>query len=229
MDQEPDVIRQDIEDTRASLTDKIETLECEVRATVLTAKETVEGTIENVKDAVEETLENVKQTFEGTVGTVKEGVADTVESVKEAFDLSAQVDRHPWAMMGGSLLAGFLAGRLFGGQGREPFWGADRMVNRMSYASAPAAGIRPIDRPQTPPPVPSEPGWTDTLRSQFGEEINMVKGLAIGAAIGVARDLIKQSLPQLAPQIDDVMNRVTSKLGGEPIHRPLVEPSTRTY
>ena len=41
MDQEPDVIRQDIEQTRESLTEKLETLECEVKGTIADAKDTV--------------------------------------------------------------------------------------------------------------------------------------------------------------------------------------------
>jgi len=222
MAQEPDVIRQQIEDTRSSLTDKIETLESEVRTTVLNAKETVEDTIENVKGTVEETLESVKETVHGTVNTVK-----------ETFDLRRQVDRHPWAMMGGSLVAGFIAGRLFERDHHIYHWGRDRWVNRMAEASPPVAAPRSdgrytaSERPATPAAAAAEPSWTDTLRSQFREEINLVKGLAIGAAMGVARDLIKQSLPQLSPQVDDVMNRVTSKLGGEPIHRPLVDSGAR--
>jgi ElaB/YqjD/DUF883 family membrane-anchored ribosome-binding protein len=232
MDQEPDVIRQEIEQTRSALTDKIETLESEVRSTVLNAKETVEGTLENVKETVQETIENVRDTFEGTVQNMKSSVQETVHSVKETFDLPRQVDRHPWGMLAGSLLAGFVTGRLLEGQRRGYHWGTDHWVSRMGYASAPVPGNRaperhaPAERPSAP--SSSEHGWTDTLYNQFGDEINMVKGMAIGAAMGVVRDLIKQSLPQLAPQIDELMNRTTSKLGGEPIHRPMVEPTARS-
>jgi hypothetical protein len=52
----------------------------------------------------------------------------------------------------------------------------------------------------------------------FGPELQSLKGLAIGALIGVARDMVTRSLPeQMKTQVADVMNNVTSKLGGEPI------------
>lgn len=94
MAEEPDVIREQIEETRTSLTEKLETLEGQVRETVQSAKATVEDTLE----------------------TVKSSVQNTVESVKQTFDLSYQVDRHPWAMTGGSFVVGFLLGNYLEGR-----------------------------------------------------------------------------------------------------------------
>src|SRR5919204_269414 len=84
------LIRQQIDQTRSSLTEKLETLEQEVR-----------GTVQSAKATVEETIENVRSTVHGTV-----------ESVKRTFDVNYQVDRHPWVMMGGSVLAGYAVGCL---------------------------------------------------------------------------------------------------------------------
>src|SRR5262245_55877302 len=98
-DEQPKVIRHQMEETRASLTEKLETLEHQVVGTVQGATSAVTETVENVKEAVAETVETVK-------GTVRE----TVETVKETFDLSRQVDRHPWLMVGGSVALGFLCG-----------------------------------------------------------------------------------------------------------------------
>src|ERR1700730_10040165 len=107
MDQEPDVmkeepeaIRQHIDETRSSLTEKLETLESQVRGTVQGARATVEETIEAVK------------------GTVQ----DTVRSVKRTFDVNYQVEQPPWTMVGCPLLAGCILGSLTGvrGGGREP-------------------------------------------------------------------------------------------------------------
>ena len=46
MDPQPDVIRQQIEETRSSLTEKLEALEAEVKGTVQSAKETVKRTFD---------------------------------------------------------------------------------------------------------------------------------------------------------------------------------------
>src|SRR5919204_42605 len=59
----------------------------------------VRGTVQSAKATVEETIENVRSK-----------VQETVQTVKRTFDLPYQVERHPWAMVGGSVLAGYLAG-----------------------------------------------------------------------------------------------------------------------
>jgi ElaB/YqjD/DUF883 family membrane-anchored ribosome-binding protein len=213
MDQEPDVIREQIDETRSALTDKLETLEEQVRETVQSAKATVEGTIENVKSSVQETVRTVKRTF----------------------DLPYQVDRHPWAMMGGSFLAGLALGKWLEGQ---PSLARDYPSYGGAFSEGPprpaVSEAAPRYEPDfnrsaaySPPAAapPSKPGVLGGLLHQFEDEIEQVKGVAIGALMGVVRDLAKQSLPKLAPQIDEVMNSATSKVGGRPVAGPLLEPS----
>jgi ElaB/YqjD/DUF883 family membrane-anchored ribosome-binding protein len=96
MDNESEVIRQQMEETRTSLAEKLETLEQQVVGTVQGATTAVADTVESVKDAVQETVSTVQ------------------ESVHDALDLSRHVERHPWAMVGGSVALGYLAGRLLG-------------------------------------------------------------------------------------------------------------------
>src|SRR5205085_2743574 len=102
-EQDADVIQHDIEETRASLVDKIGALEERVTSTVDRAKSTVEDTITSAQNAVTQTVQSVKST-----------VNETVESVKEAFDLRRQVDSHPFVMVGCSVLTGFVTGKLVG-------------------------------------------------------------------------------------------------------------------
>ncbi len=201
MDQEPDVIRRQIGETRSALTEKLETLECQVRETVTSAKTSVDETIENVRSTVR----------------------DTVEGVKQTLDITYQTRRHPWALFGGSVAAGFLVG---------------------TYLHRPSHSRRPLELPRTtngngfrsmataePAPAPretyqeeSKPGFLSDLLHQFDDEIQTAKQVAIGAAVGWLRDMAKESLPQLAPHIDEVMNSAAIKLGGKPIHRSMVEP-----
>lgn len=90
MDNTPEVTRSQMEGTRAALSEKLETLEQRMVATVHGAADAVAQTVDNVKDAVHETVDNVKGTF----------------------DLRRQVERHPWAMVGGSIALGFVGGML---------------------------------------------------------------------------------------------------------------------
>jgi ElaB/YqjD/DUF883 family membrane-anchored ribosome-binding protein len=185
------VIREQIEETRSSLTEKLETLEGQIRGTVVEAKETVEDTIENVKSTVQ----------------------DTVQTVKRTFDIEYQVEHHPWAMLGGSVVAGYLVGHF---------------LNREQNGHVPA------QEPPRAEPAPlgfrsteaAKPGVVSRILHQFHDEIEQVKEMAIGATMGFLRDLVKQSIPQLAPQIDKVMNSATSKMGGEPIRQTMVEPQS---
>jgi len=211
MDQEPDVIRQHIDETRSSLTEKLETLEDQVRGTVEGAKATVEDTIESVKSTVQ----------------------DTVDSVKRTFDLNYQVEQHPWPMVGGSLLAGFVLGSLLGGRGSQrASWGSTGYASSFG-SSGPAPkqessrSYQPSSNYSTPPasqPAVAQPSLFDKFISQFDDEIRQVKGMAVGAALGVLRDLAKQAVPPaLAPQVEQIMDSATTKLGGKPVPGPVVE------
>jgi hypothetical protein len=63
----------------------------------------------------------------------------------------------------------------------------------------------------------TSPNGAGFLGGRFQEEIDKVKGMAIGYVMGLARDSIKEAVPQLASQIDEVMNSVTTKLGSKPV------------
>jgi ElaB/YqjD/DUF883 family membrane-anchored ribosome-binding protein len=108
MDQEPDLkyndpdqIRRKIEETRASLTDKLEALEHEVKRSAQNARDAVVGTVETVKHSVEDTVDTVREQFD-----------DAVDAVKESLDVRRHVRNYPWAMVGGSTVAGFITGRM---------------------------------------------------------------------------------------------------------------------
>ena len=104
-----EVILQQMHDTRSSLADKLENLERQVTDTVQTAASAVTDTVASVKDAVHD-----------TVATVKDSVQSGVASVKDSFDIPAHVERHPWAMMAGSVAVGYLGGRFLSGSGSKP-------------------------------------------------------------------------------------------------------------
>src|SRR5262245_43281642 len=97
--EDPEVIRRQMEAQRASLAEKLDTLENKIVRTVDDAREAVAETVQTVKDSVQ-----------SSVDTVKDTVSSSVETVKETLDVRLQVQRHPWAMFGGSVAVGFVAG-----------------------------------------------------------------------------------------------------------------------
>jgi len=222
MDPEPTVIRQNIEETRAGLTLKLETLENEVIGTVKGATEAVAETVESVKDSVESTVENVRDT-----------VKETVQSVKESLDVKRQTREHPWGMVGATLFAGYTVGSFL-----PP-------VRRSRVAPAPDRRLAPprravpllaepayqaeVTAPPLPaePPPPAKPSFLSRLLRQFEPEIQQLKGVAIGAAAGVVRDMLKAQMPPaLVPHVEDVIHNVTARLGGTDIRGPILPEST---
>jgi ElaB/YqjD/DUF883 family membrane-anchored ribosome-binding protein len=200
MDPQPDLIRQQIDETRSALTEKLETLENKVLGSV----------------------ENARATFDDTLANVRATVHQTVASVKRTFDLEYQVQQHPWAMVGGSVAAGFMVGLLLK---REPR-SRGPALSRNGFHEGGPVSVSPL--PAAPAvQAPEKPRFLKGLGTRFEEELEQVKEMAIGAAMGLLRDAIKKSLPQLAPQIDRVMNSATSKMGGEPIPQPFLAESPR--
>lgn len=201
--QDPEAIRQQIDETRSSITEKLEALE-----------DQVVGGVQNARDTVEETLQTARDTVEETIETVKSSMRDTMRSVKRTFDVKHQVESHPWPMMGVSFLAGVAGAALYDrlrSQPREEHYTADRSREfRARYAA-----------PSPEPAAPNGPGWKD----RFREEIDKAQGVAVGYLMALARDWAKQNFPDLGPQIDDFMHGATEKLGGAPIERSVLHDS----
>jgi len=204
-----DVIRRQMEETRSSLTEKVEKLE------------------QKLVDTVTETTEAVTE----TVSNVKETVEESVQTVKDWFDIRGHVEDHPWAMLGGSMAAGFVVGAML-----PSTHTATEVASGMASASAapmPASvpsgrklhhngGTQPSAssrRPQAQSMVAqSMVAPVTSWLSQFEPELNRLKHLALGAALGTIREMISSGLPQeMAHQVRDVIDDVTKKIGGEPL------------
>ncbi len=170
--------------------------------------------LESLEHKVMGTVESVQHAVMDTIQSVKEGVSDTVDAVKRAFDLNLQIQKRPWLMLGSSVAVGFAAGWLIGGR-QSPRRQARRMTAAMSEE---LRNGQPAIR------EPEAPGWFTGLRHQFRDEIEVLQRAGIGALMGVVRDFAKRTLPAIAPQLDQAMNSATSKLGGEPIRRPILHP-----
>jgi len=94
MEDRTEVIKHEMEEKRADLTDKLQTLERKVTDELLSVKDTVTESVENVTE------------------NVTESITGTIDSVKEAFDIPGYVREHPWLSVGGAVVAGYLAHEL---------------------------------------------------------------------------------------------------------------------
>lgn len=154
-------------------------------------------------EALEDKMMGAAQSAQATVENSIQSAKDVVASVKRTFDIKHQIEQRPWTIVGGSFLAG-LAVSLLIPKGR-PRSSMTSVTNGSDAAVAPT------------PPLQAEPRSESGVFEPFQEEIDKVKGIAIGYVMGLVRDSIKESVPQMASNIDEVMNGITTKLGGKPI------------
>lgn len=196
-------IKQEMHETRAALADKLECLEQKVAGVV--------GAVGDVTTVVGDTVESLKNTMheaKATVEAVQEKAQEGVESVKELFDVNAQVQQHPWLIVGGSVAAGYCLGRFLDTAESRPAASSSRDTPTMSSASN--GGSRRLES-SAPPPSDSRPGL-------FAPEIARLKAMALGALFGTAREMLASSLPEpVVHQVKDLIDDVTRKVGGEPI------------
>src|SRR5262249_27050982 len=160
---EEEIIQQQMAETRASLTEKLETLE-----------QKVVGTMEEATSAVSETVDVIKDSVQGTVTAVNETVKESVETVKDWFDVSGHVQVHPWLAMGGSVAAGYCLGTLF-----------NRTSLSHTHASPPIYSA-PMQNYSNGGTREQRPNTTEAQKpkesalSAWAPEINKLKGLALG-------------------------------------------------
>jgi len=194
--EDEEVIRKQMEDTRTSLSEKLETLENHVTGKVIEATTALSETAGAVKDTVQE-----------TVATVKDTVHGGVETVKDWLDLSSHVEKHPWLMMAGFVCVGFCIDRVTGpptNVSAEPAHGGHGRTHHNGHGNG-------RQKRRTEATAPS-------VLSSLGPEISKLKALALGTLLGTAREMIVKAVPEdVGNQLRDIIDSTTKKLGGEPL------------
>jgi len=231
---EMEVTKRQMEETRASLAAKLDTLESKVTETVQgatdavnTVKSTVESTVETVKESVEDTVSGIRDTVQGTVSGFKESVQDTVQSVKSAFDLEAHYQQHPWLMIGGSVALGFVGGMILHPAPSAPAaselprtTGFGGSLNTGNTTSSPTAGNGHGHRSKkhdSQRSASKESGWIHSLMAQVSPEIDMLKNMAVSSLLNMAEEWITPNIPPaIKPQFKEMMGDITTKLTGSP-------------
>lgn len=182
----PEIIRQQMDETRSQLSEKLETLEHQVTETVQSTGTAVNATV----GAVQETVETV-------TGTVH----DAVQSVSNAFDLKRQIHQHPWLVIGGSVVVGYLAAELLTGSTktsqarRSSADNANQSHGDVAVASAETA---------TAIAAAHESG----LKSSSWRQL---RDVAFGALIGMVQEITSRAVPP-------VVDYLTGQRAGGPIN-----------
>lgn len=213
MENEPELIRDQMQETRTALTEKLDTLQ-----------QKVADTVESITTPMTETVQTVQEAVSDTVDSVKETVAGTVDTIKETFNLTRHVEQHPWPVMLGSVATGFVLGRLLplpGGRAAAP--GADSVVAGMSRAGKGHNGIhQALERPPQEEEA-KEGGMFSGLAQAFQGELGKLTGLGVSVGVGLLRDLMTQSMQgEIGGRVKEWMDGLTEQLGAKPLAEPLV-------
>jgi len=222
MEDHAEVIKHQMAQTRESLSEKLEALENKVVNTVADTTETVTSKVESIADAVQGTAENVQDAVHRTVESVQGTVHETVATVKDSLDVCQHVERHPWAMLAGSVAAGFVLGRLLTPPARD--------LSPMTHA-----GYHPADRPWSEPqhfqaaPAPAPQahdqgsgqkpeGFLDHMTEKLQPAFDELKDMAIGAATNLVGEMILSSVgPAMRGQVKSVIDQFATALAGKPV------------
>ena len=211
-DESPEVIEQQLQETRDSLTQKVSALESQVVDTLQNATATVSGMVDQVKTAVPETLAGMKE----TIGEVKERVA---KSVRETLDVSHHTRQKPWAMVGGAAAVGFIAGMILF---RRTY--AAPAAQRGAYAP-PAPAPYPAAAASAPARSPVKlPGWLDQIVDKLGDKVTEEVRKLGELAVATASSSLQQTVEKVVPQF--LGNRVQ---GSEPSDRMDSESTRNGY
>jgi ElaB/YqjD/DUF883 family membrane-anchored ribosome-binding protein len=199
MPPETDLIKQQMSQTRAALTEKLQTLENKVIAAIASTTDMVARTVQDVGTTVRETSQNFRSTMR-----------DTVSSVRDAFDVSRQIHQHPWLMLGGSVLAGYVCGVVLDNleHGRLPSLpAAEQLFPHSSEVRQRMTAGQPSAR--------RIPGFLKALADTFAPELDKLKSAAVRMAMTALRDKIGDSVPpHLRSDFTEMMDRITAKLDG---------------
>jgi hypothetical protein len=161
-----------------------------------------------------EKMGQIEAKVKGTVDDIKGSVEDTVDTVKQAFDIKQQVAERPWTMLGASVVAGYVLGNLGGSD--QPsysyrdndsfrYYPANTSYNTSDYKQQDGdskrqesgSSYRAMSASRR-----SEPGFMDSIMSQFGDELETLKDAALVTVGNVLRDMLKTNLPQFAEEFE---------------------------
>jgi ElaB/YqjD/DUF883 family membrane-anchored ribosome-binding protein len=172
VNKDPAEIREEMRDTRAAMTEKLELLEGQVTRRVEDLQSRVEATVDHVRDSVH----------------------DTVETIRRSVDWRHQMNEHPWAMFGGAVMAGFVVTRLAGSS-------RVRSAVR-DGVSAVSQGISHLGPVSTNPPAYGRASTLlDQVSSQFNSQVARLENAAVSAAGDFVERLIVNAVPGLAPHL----------------------------
>lgn len=166
------MIRQQMELTKLQLAEKLESLERQVSTTVRTTETAVTATME-------------------TVESVTGAVHGAVDSVANLLDVNRHVEKYPWLVVGGAVIAGYLAAEFFTGKTREGVSDTATTTNSTANQLNRQPVIAPLAR-EASIAIGHSAGTARSPWDQFKD-----------AAVGSLIDIVPQTISRIIPFVVD--------------------------
>jgi hypothetical protein len=209
MTQDTDQIRQQMANTRCSISEKLDLLE-----------RRVVNTVEGATNAVADTVETVKESLRDSVQTVQTGLRESVHSVQTGLDPIRQAERNPWVTLAVSFGAGYAAGKLLEGNHASP----NMVIDQPPAWPHPSTATHAMAMNHGSHQPASRTGMLQQMVAPLEPEIRKLKGLGIGILFGVVRDFLHEAAPaSLRTRVTEVADDMTRRMGGEPVQGPVFE------
>jgi ElaB/YqjD/DUF883 family membrane-anchored ribosome-binding protein len=178
--------------------------------------------IEETRAALQAKLAALENQVRGTVSevatrvqTTRAAVEQTAQSVRRSLDLNYQMQERPWAMLGGCFMLGTVVGLALAPR-RQP-------SSRISRGGVALRGDEESARSVEALASSGGVSLFHRLADSFQPELAKVRGLAVGFLMGAVRDVLKGAIPpNLAPHVEDILNNVTTKMGGTLMPEPVL-------
>ena len=184
----PELIQEQMKETKSQLSEKLESLEQQLQVT---------EAVQTTRSAVAATAEAVQATAETVTGAM--------QSVSHAFDVRRQIEQHPWMVLGGAAALGYLAHELLT---RTELQTSQSLEATTLGEFPPQNGHAPEH--QAPPinvaaTAAATRAYNETL--MLSSPLLQLKSLAVSTLIGIARESASVAIPLIAGYLTANLHR----------------------
>ena len=180
MNETPEMIRKQMEQTKLQLALKLESLEQQVSTTVHSTETAVNATM-------------------GAVETVSGAVHNAVDSVANLLDVPRNVEKHPWLFVGGAVVVGYLAAEFLTAPTRERVSASDAASNpTTNQSNGSTVAVHPVHT------ASYAVGYQSGAASSPWHQL---KDAVIGSLIGVVPQTLSRIIPLVVDKMVDNLSQ----------------------
>ncbi len=190
----PELIQEQMKETKSQLSEKLESLEQQLH---------VSEAVQTTRSAVAATAEAVQATADTVTGAI--------QSVSEAFDVRRQMSQHPWIVLGGAAALGYVAHQLLA---EAQLKAAPPLEGASTLGEFPSVNGLTVDQQVLPVNVAATAAATRAYNETLlmSSPMLQLKSLAMNTLVGIARESAALAVPLVAGYLTANLDRTRSPI-----------------